>query len=69
MCKKMKKGEIMMPAIAVHIEEIAIHKLMLEIERQHNIPPCSDLAMYIAMLETRGLVSSSAADQIRSLYQ
>lgn len=57
-----------MPAVAEHINFHAIHKLMQQIERRYNIPPCADLAAYLAMLQEIGLVSKAQADEIRKLY-
>lgn len=54
---------------ATHINTIAIHKLMKQVEKAFDIPPCSNIAAYLAMLQVRGLVSRSEADAIREQYK
>ena len=57
-----------MPAIQEHINCLAIHKLMNQLEKRYNIPPCKNLADYLSILQISGLVSCSQADEIRKQY-
>ena len=66
--KKGKKEGLHMEAIQEHINCLAIHKLMNQLQRYFDIPPCNNLADYLAMLQVCGLVSSSQADGIREYY-
>ena len=46
-----------------------IHSFMQIIQEKYNVPPCRDLAAYLAILETSGLVSAEQADKIRNHYE
>ena len=52
-----------------HINTKAIHKLMKQLQRAYHIPPCSNIAAYLAMLQVSGLVSKSQADAIRAQFK
>ena len=52
-----------------HINTLAIHKLMKRLQQRYNIPPAKNLADYLSMLQERGLVSGSQAEEIRKLYK
>ena len=54
---------------AIHINTIAIHKLMEQVQRLYDIPPCSNISAYLAMLQVSGLVSKSQADAIRAQFK
>lgn len=57
-----------MPAIQEHINNLAIHKLMNQLQKRYDIPPCNNLADYLAMLQVCGLVSCSQAEEIKKQY-
>lgn len=45
-----------------------IHSLMRDLQKHYEIPPCSDLAAYLTILETSGLVSTEQAQEIQKYY-
>ena len=51
-----------------HINAIAIHKLMKQVERLYDIPPTKNIADHLAMLQVRGIVTSNQAEEIRKIY-
>ena len=57
-----------MAIIQEHINYLAIHKLMNQLQKYYDVPPCNNLADYLAMLQVCGLVSCTQADEIRAYY-
>ena len=55
--------------VTTHINELAIHKLMKQIEKIHNIPPCSNIKIYLAMLQVNGLITKLQAKEIENYYK
>lgn len=51
-----------------HINTLAIHRLMDQIEKRYNIPSTKNLADHLTMLQVCGLVSNNQAEEIRKLY-